>query len=143
MKIELLKQKLAEQKARSQWDKAVKYYAEWVIQDAEDPTKDNATEMLNAFDFVDYPVTEYDIRANHLQTKQDRQFFKCKRASEGCNYLVYNNDILPVLYTKSDRKYRLSYCIDHCIEDQARAVFQACLLLNRLIAEENKGAENV
>lgn len=137
MKVKILMKKLEAQKARSKWQKGVKTLAFMLIEgymcnSTGDSTEEN-TDIYNAFEWLDYPVD--DDLYKRFRNKNDARFYACKQSVEGCQFLCATDDICQLLCTDSELKKTPQKCRDNCIEFETRAVYQACLLINRIISD--------
>ena len=130
MKLQTLREKLENHKARSYWAEGVKEYAEEIIDHLEEKEK-----------FDDLNAREYDYTGsiqNHIDALNGAKDWK--QYSRGGFSLVYDGDIAKTLCTPSELK-RLTYkeggikdpnAREDWLDVQARALYQAQLLLDNL-----------
>lgn len=103
--------------------------------------RDENKNVVTADDCLDcmYSLAECEILNHHLQTKDARRLYQCQKISWGGCLLIYHDELRPILYTENQIKQYTSkkdgYCRldDNDLEDQARILFRACQIIDKIL----------
>lgn len=114
-------------KTRSQWDKGIKYYMEWIVEDYPD-----SINFTNAFQHLPYKPTEQD-KKHFKHDRTSLNYYCCFKCSKGGSFEVCNQTIIETLLTAATIKKAPKKHHENAYEYQTKAIYQACLFINDIL----------
>lgn len=107
---------------KSKVEKAARYYAEWLLDNAKEEGETPAT----THDWCNLAC--YGDTKGYNEARSD--FNLCYEASANGNFLYYDDDLIERLLTKKEAKSDRYTDSEYLIELQAKRLLHACVLLS-------------